>query len=400
MTTGNAAPVMTRVPALDGLRAIAMLGVILHHSFLATPTNGVRAIDPLVERGLTMFIPLAVDLFFVISGFLITSILDRTREADHPIRTFYARRAMRIVPLYYGFLLFVVLFLRDLPDQVVGAPGTMTLKFLFLTNIGVALDLNSVGWLFPHFWTLAIEEQFYLLWPLIILVLPQRFNIRVCLGLMMFSIVARAVLAANVSLHAGIFLTPGRIDSLAAGSIVALLYHRRPDSLRRTWSQVMRISGLGLLAAQAIFIPIYIRDAGTAVVFWAGFMPTLATLFFASAVAGLALKQDAGISPRWLVSPLLRSAAKYSYGMYVFHLPIIVLLGHYGLITRQASIAGLDLPYRLAFFFFIAALSYAAGLVSWHLYEKPLLKLSPKYRYSTKAPVAGTSIQGAAIPVP
>jgi peptidoglycan/LPS O-acetylase OafA/YrhL len=400
LSASGPAPAIPRVPALDGLRAIAMLGVILHHSFLATPTTGARSIDPLIERGLTMFIPLAVDLFFVISGFLITSILDRTRDADHPIRTFYARRAMRIIPLYYGFLLFVVVFLRHLPEQTVGSPEEMVRKFLFLTNIEVALDLRSVGWLFPHFWTLAIEEQFYLLWPVIILILPQRFNIRVCIALMVFSIIARIVLTSTVSLHAGIFLTPGRIDSLAAGSIVALLYHRRPEALRGSWRRFMRVSGAALLAAQAIFIPIYIWNADAGSVFWAAFMPTLATLFFASAVAGLALKQELGEAPRSLISRQLKSAARYSYGMYVFHLPIIVLLGHFGFVTRQASIAGFDTPYRIAFFLFIAALSYLAGMASWHLYEKPLLKFSPKYQYSGRTSLTGVSLQRGAIPVP
>lgn len=393
-------PSIPRVPALDGLRAIAICSVILHHSFLATPTSGTRAIDPLIEQGLTMFTPLAVDLFFVISGFLITSILDRTRDSDQPVRTFYARRALRIVPLYYGFLLIVLLFLRNLPERIVGTPASMIPKFLFLTNFEVGLDLNSVGHLFPHFWTLAAEEQFYLLWPLIILILPQRFNIRICFALMVISVVARIALTASVSLHAGIFLTPGRIDSLAAGSIVALLYHRRPESLR-SWKKVMRFAGFGLLGAQAVFVPIYMWNTGAAVLFWASLMPLLATLFFAAAVAGLALKQESGSAPKWLVSRVLKSAARYSYGMYVFHLPIIVLLIHYKLVVQKAPVAGFDLPYRVAFFVFIAGLSYVAGMVSWHLYEKPFLKLSPKYRYPGQKPgLASPSLQTGVMPVP
>ena len=398
MSSQRAASSIPRIPAIDGLRGIAVLCVVLIHCLMSTRPTGPRTLDPIAV--LALYLPLAVDLFFVISGFLITSILDRTRDADHPLRTFYARRALRIVPLYYGFLLFVVLFMRDLPERIVGSPGSMIWEFLFLTNFPVGLDAKSVGLLYPHFWTLAIEEQFYLFWPLVILLLPRRLNIRICLALIGLSIVTRFALSLTLSREAALILTFARLDALAAGSIIGLLHHRNPDVLRRYCKAAMPFAGFGFLAAQSAFILVYIWNVKAGIAFWATLMPFIATVFFAATVAGLALRHERGGGPQWLLNPVLTSTARYSYGMYAIHVPIIVLLFHYGLIARRVPVAGLDLPYRIYFFILIAGLSYGAGLVTWHLYEKHFLKLAPRYRYSRGTRSAATTIPIDAIPVP
>ena len=400
MNAQRAAPSIPRIPALDGLRGIAILCVILAHCFFATRTNGLRMLDPIVERAVVMFVPPAVDLFLVISGFLITSILDRTRDADHPLRTFYARRALRIIPLYYGFLLFVVLFLGDLPERIIGSPGSMIWEFLFVTNVTFALDPRSVGSLYWHFWTLAIEEQFYVVWPLVILVLPRRFNIRVCLALIGLSVAARFALSLTMTRDAAWILTPGRMDALAAGSMVGLLHHRNPDLLHRWWKRVMWFGGVGSLIAQAAFLLVRAWNEQAWLVLSSTFLPFIATLFFAATVAGLALRQEHGGGPQWLLNPVLTSTARYSYGMYAIHRPLIVLLFYYGLVVRRDPIAGFDLPYRIYFFILIAGLSYGIGLITWHLYEKQFLKLAPRYRYSSQTRLAATPVPVDALPVP
>ena len=388
-----------RVPSIDGLRGIAVLTVILYHCFLSTRTDGLRIIDPMVERAVVLLSPLAVDLFFVISGFLITSILDRTRDAQNPVRTFYARRALRIIPLYYAFLIAVVLFLGDLPQHIVGAPGSMIWEFTFLTNVPVALDVRSVGALFPHFWTLAIEEQFYVLWPIVILMLPQRFHVRICLSLIGIAVVTRFVLGLTVSHEAALFLTLSRFDSLAAGSLVGLLYHRNPEILRAWWKPVLRFAGFALIGFQVAFFGVYVWNVKAGHVFWATAMPFAATVFFAAFVASLALKQQQSDAPKWLLSPVLTSTARYSYGMYALHVPIITLFYYYDLVEQRSPVRGFDLPYRIYFFILIAGLSYGAGLVTWHLYEKQFLKIAPRYRYSRQSK-AVPAFEGAAIPVP
>ena len=398
MSSVAAGPSLPRVITIDGLRGIAVLCVIFHHSFISTPTSGIRALDPLVDRLLFMIMPFSVDLFFVISGFLITSILDRTRDADHPVRTFYARRALRIIPLFYGFLLFAAVFMRGLPERVVGTPASMVWQFLFLSNVPVGLQLKDAGAMFSPFWSLAVEQQFYIFWPLVILVLPRRFNIRICLGLMVFSVVARIVLAFITPMETAAVLTPGRLDGLAAGSVVGLLRRYHPETLL-PWKKVMRFAGFAFVAAQPAVFLIHSWHAKAGWVSWIAFMPFIASVFFAAAVAGLSLRRDTS-SPTWLASPVLTSIARYSYGMYAFHVPLIYLLFHLQLTVKQAPVAGFDLPYRITFFILIAGLTYGLGMASWHLYEKQFLKLAPRYRYSGQTTGVEPSVQSAVIPVP
>ena len=389
---------LPRVPTIDGLRGIAVLCVVFHHSYLSTPTSGIRALDPIVDRVLLQVMPISVDLFFVISGFLITSILDRTRDADIPVRTFYARRALRIIPLFYGFLLFAVVFMRGLPERVVGTPASMIWQFLFLSNVPVGLQLKDAGAMFSPFWSLAVEQQFYIFWPLVILVVPRRFNMRICFGLMVFSVAARIVLAFIAPMETAAVLTPGRLDGLAAGSVVGLLRRYHPETLL-PWKKVMRFAGVVFVAAQLAFVPLYMWHAKAGVLFWVAFMPFIASVFFASAVAGLSLRRDTS-SPKWLVSPVLTSIARYSYGMYAFHVPLIFVLFHLQLAVKQAPVAGFDLPYRITFFILIAGLTYGLGMASWHLYEKQFLKLAPRYRYSGKTRAVEPALQNAVMPVP
>ena len=398
MSSPAAGPSITRVPTIDGLRGIAVLCVILHHSFISTPTSGIRALDPLFDRILLMIMPFSVDLFFVISGFLITSVLDRTRDADHPVRTFYARRALRIIPLFYAFLLLVLVFMRGLPEEIVGTPGSMTWHFLFLSNIPASMRFETFGAMFSPFWSLAVEQQFYLFWPLVILILPRRFSIRICLALIGTSVVTRMVLPFIVPIEAAAALTPGRLDGLAAGSIVALLRRQKPETLA-SWKRVMRFAGFTFVAAQPAVFLVYSWHAKAGAIFWIAFMPFVASIFFAAAVAGLSLRRDTS-SPRWLVSPVLTSIARYSYGMYAFHLPLIYLLLGLHLAVKSAPVRGFDFPYRICFYILIAGLSYGIGMASWHLYEKRLLKLAPKYRYSGQTTAVEPSLQNAVMPVP
>ena len=389
---------MSRVPTIDGLRGIAILCVVFHHSIISTPTTGLRSLDPIIDRVLIQVMPISVDLFFVISGFLITSILDRTRDADHPIRTFYARRALRIIPLFYAFLLLVALVMRKLPEPMVGTPRALTWHFLFLSNIPAGMQFETFGRMFTPFWSLAVEQQFYLLWPLVILVVPQRFNIRICLAIIVFSVVARAVFAFMVPTYAAAIFTPARLDGLAAGSVVALLLRHKREALA-PWKKVMLFAGLAFIVAQIVFVLVYMSSAKAGTVFWIAIMPLIASVFFAASVAGLSLRHDTS-SPRWLATPPLTSIARYSYGMYAFHVPLIFLLFHLRLVVKQAPVAGFDLPFRICFFILIGGLSFGLGMTSWHLYEKRLLKLAPKYRYSGQTKAVDPSVQNSVIPVP
>ena len=393
--SGNSLP---RIPTLDGLRGIAILVVIMQHIFVWTPLIDAGTFDMMFGRVFVLLAPLSMDLFFVISGYLITSILDRTRDADHPLRTFYLRRALRIVPLYYGFLLVVLVFFRHYPERLIGAPGSMVWEFLFLTNVPVAL--RSVGTFFHHFWTLAVEEQFYVMWPLLMLLLPTRLNVKTCIAVIIGSVILRAILAFTIGTMAGFLLTPGRLDALAAGSVVALIQNRNPALLTAWSKKLMWSGGIACLLGHATVVVLFMSGfTWLSPKVWVTVMPFFASVFFAAVVAHLALSPRLD-GPRWLLSPVLRSVARYSYGMYALHVPIGVLMFHHNLIARSAPIAGFHLPYRIYLFILVGGLSYGFGLASWHLYEKQFLKLAPRYRYSGKTQAVESALQGGAIPVP
>ena len=402
MQDSLAASAVPRYPALDELRGFAVVSVVVFHCLLSTPLVTQNPVDRTIDL-LGMLLLTTLDLFFVISGFLITLILDRTRNADHTIRTFYFRRALRIVPLYYGFLAFAALFLHDLGPRAMGAPGAMKWEWLFLTNVPLGLGgPKNVGSLFPHFWSLAVEEHFYLVWPWVVILTPPAKMVRLSLLLALTTCAARFLLTAQGHGYAAWVLTPTRLDGLAAGSMVAMLHRYHPAILER-WSR--RVFAIFAGLTPVFFVTLYFLvfrfrqtaltpDVSTALTpFWS-------TITFASLVGYLAGRNTPRPKPS-VLRELLRNVARYSYGMYAFHVPIIVFLFIRTPILHGYATRGYEFPYRLYFSACIVVMSYALGFLSWHLFEKQVLKLAPRYRYGSKR-AAPTQVraEARAMPVP
>ena len=224
-----AAPGRVRYPALDGLRGAAILMVMACHYAMQVPGKGVfaRGAQAVALKGWA-----GVDLFFVLSGFLITGILYDAKGQSHYFRNFYARRTLRIFPLYYGILVVELLILLVIkfgfphawlhlhnPQKLWAA---MPWLWTYTTNIGQSFfHLHTV--LEGHFWSLAVEEQFYLVWPLLVFLLPWHGLIKACAALVVTAFLVRAALAANASSFAAYSLTPCQFDALGLGALAALL---------------------------------------------------------------------------------------------------------------------------------------------------------------------------------
>ena len=186
------------IPALDGLRGIAIILVMLHHFTYYRPTAG---IDALIGSVL-FFCWTGVDLFFVLSGFLITGILLDTRDSERYFTTFYARRTLRIFPLYYLVLFLAFVVLPQFPavhsvlvGQTHDSPPQWPYWF-YVTNFSIA-DRGWVhGWV-DVAWSLAIEEQFYLVWPLVIWLCPPRLVAVLCAVILVAEPVARVFARAT-----------------------------------------------------------------------------------------------------------------------------------------------------------------------------------------------------------
>lgn len=320
-----------------------------------------------------------VDLFFVLSGFLITGILADARETPHRYRTFYARRALRILPLYYGYL--VLLFAVP---ALVGArayttpPGDQLPYWLYLQNFrrltGPAFEFAA------HLWSLAIEEQFYLIWPLMVFTLSRAAALRVC-ALCIAGAVAFRVASVFTAedLRTLYVLTPGRIDGLALGGAISLVMRGSggPRQLRRMAPAVLALSAAAIAGAalhSSGFHPagIYMVTVGY----------TAFACFF-GAVLVLALDGGRSILPRLLSTNVLRFFGRYSYGLYVLHVPLVAL-GHLAGVSPNAF-AGTrwELAGLLGYMVLMGAASILLALASWNLYERRFLQLKSRFAYRT-----------------
>ena len=366
----NAAPGALRstaqIPALDGIRGLAIVWVVLHNAsdLAIAPSRGIAHLFVLLTH------PgwIGVQLFFALSGFLITSGLLAAQGAQSYFRSFYARRALRILPLYYGVLLLMLVVLPHL--ATLAAPFTTAGQaplWLFTAN------MFDVPYGFGHFWSLSVEEQFYLFWPLVVFRLPARRLLIVCLWIAAGALMLRCALVAHgIGWWTLYTFTPCRMDALALGSAGACALCVPAVS---AWLRChLRSLSVWTLAVFIVGIPLtHAYDRGAMSVETFGY--TVLAVCSAAAVTLTAVTREA---PAWspaavLRSGLLRSCGRYSYAMYVFHGLVHKLIGEPWLHRQFGPEPGVaaTLTYSLA----VLAVSYALGLASYHLFEKHFLRM-------------------------
>jgi len=380
--SGNAAAdahrLPSHLPALDGLRALAVFIVVQHNLSLLHGDQGFLAdqLGNMLHRGW-----MGVQLFFVLSGFLITRILLDAQPSPRYYASFYSRRALRIFPLYYAVLIGLFLVLPAvwrMPAALAeDAPASRQVwLWLYLSNWTGARGLGGGTEPVFHFWSLAVEEQFYLLWPLVVRHSTPRRLIQVCLGVVIVALLCRgAELMLGSNSQAIYTSTLSRMDALALGAMVAAW-------LRSPWRPVVdrTIVTRLLWTAFAVTVLGWIITRGfpgfTIVEESIGF--TLVALAFAALIGASVLAalvpEAQGRWYRFLAAPLLRPIARYSYAIYVFHIPLHVLVG-LPLLERWAGTRTPGLGPTLAYATTLTVLSYAAGWLSYRLIERPFLRL-------------------------
>jgi len=393
----GAPPPLARVhdPALDGLRGLAILLVLLYHfNVLHQP----RTFGEALWRGAMNAGWVGVDLFFVLSGFLITGILlddkARVREAssgDAPVRVslvgylarFSLRRVLRIFPLYYAFLFasFVVLP-RAAP--FIGNGGITTVLpddrwwfWLYLPNFLFARLGEFVGGRHFHLtWSLGVEEQFYLCWPLVVWFLDVKRLRALCIGLIVCAPIVRAVLDDGGASWVALFVWPHtRMDTLASGALLAtFLAQGAPALTARARAALSLVVVVALLHAGW---QVHARGQ------YAQFMPgvvvsglTLNALGFAALTALVRASPTGGAWRRAFSFAPLRLCGRYAYGLYLVHVFVQhLVVARFVDDARVVAFFGSRLALQVAFTSACTLASLALAVVVFHTIEEPFLRL-------------------------
>jgi len=354
---------LKHLPELDGLRAIAVLMVMMCHFKLATPYRLWHVFD---QGGFGVY------LFFVLSGFLITRILISQKDKPHYFRNFYARRTLRIFPLYYGVLAITFWLLVPLfPSPTISADARYQgWLWGYAYNILVAIKgryFFSSGWMgLGHFWSLAVEEQFYLAWPFIVMFVSRKTLKTICVSIIALTpLVRMAFFLSEANIYWVVMFTLCQLDSLAWGALLAVLEKSgKLTRLRRP--AVITMIGVGsLLAVASLHWPKSPETGFPLVAYHSG----IAILF----AAVILLAQ--GGSFGWLNGAIFREIGQKSYAMYVFHVPLLFLARDLDVVSYLRHKLRYPIPADVLFFLIMIATTYALAFLSYHAYEKHFLKL-------------------------
>lgn len=382
----NLAPAPVRIPYLDGLRGVAVLMVVADH-FLqnlfypaAHPGSWYIPFHHLLDLGW-----IGVDLFFVLSGYLLGGILLDHRGAPNLFPVFYLRRAARILPVYFVLLLPLLLVpLTGLGRQIpalgklvdTGAIPAWTYP-LFLQNFAMAVQASwGEAWIAPT-WSLAVEEQFYLLLPLLVRFVPVARFPGVLLALIAAAPLVRVACLGfenatreEISAYA---LLPARWDSLFLGALAAWALRDRfwRDWLAQRPGVLRTVLGttFAIMAGFAVFAP-SLHDRFTHTVGFSVF----GVLFAAAILCG-----HFGILPgaRWFEGTVLRFFGRISYALYLCHIPVSGVV-FYAVAGRARSLNNAT-DLALIALSFVASVAVAA--VSWRWFERPILAWAQRWRY-------------------
>ncbi|MFL5786503.1 MAG: acyltransferase family protein [Flavisolibacter sp.] len=353
----------THYPALDVLRGIAILLVLFCHNF-----NFLQ----IFKFGWT-----GVDLFFVLSGFLITDILIASQRDKNYFRNFYARRFLRIFPLYYGTL---IVFFCVAP-YFVSKENISVYNYYNQNQAWFWSDMQN--WLFvrkglgqspflTHFWSLAVEEQFYIIWPFFIFLIKDLKKMKIVIvSLILLALVIRVYMWSQYPFDMVKYYcnTLTRMDSILMGCLLSIHIKDGKELSVKVLKYILSFCIMFFIAGILIGKNTEITNP-----FFSTIGYTIVSLFFATLLYIFVKKEFKLLT--WLKkSPMLNYVGKISYGMYVFHIPVYVVLSsvlmkvfllNYGMTSIQALFA-------------IASISFVitvlASSLSFYLLERPILGL-------------------------
>ena len=354
---------------LDGVRAIGILMVLVKHFY-----------DQYLD---IEFLWVSIDLLFALSGLLITGILIETKEDPQYFKKFYMRRILRIFPLYYLLIIsftFFVYFISAHPHAFDYYKSNWIYFYTYTQNWCYILNGMPPENHLNHTWSLAIDEQIYIFWPMLIwLCRTKKQLIKLCLGTLIFSLLFRA--GYNIYLQHVPSPDPVpyfhntfcRMDSFAAGSLLYcfLRYKSNMTSKRNMlilfWSTLL------------IFILFAVLDnsSGCTGYFMTNYGITIAGIHFTCWLY-FAVKNNSSLLDKILGNRLLVYTGKISYSLYVFHWFLLVLLGP----KLRILFSGYsDIDPQLAAYTAVFAITFITSMISYRYFEMPVIKLKKKFSY-------------------
>jgi len=372
-----------RMPALDGLRGLAILSVFLYH-YAGGIEHHPKGVLLKAMYSVTQFGWAGVDLFFVLSGFLITGILYDTQNDPGYYKKFYARRSLRIFPIYYLYIAIVAVL-----GIAVGvhwrAPHATFLLYVGFPAALIWPDLipASAYIRVTHLWSLCMEEQFYLVWPWLIAALgtPRRI-LRTCGVVIVVALVLRIAVWESHWVWGGGWLNPSwaytflpfRMDSLALGATLAVLIRgRRTEMLAKAAPFVLGLAAAGLLT---VFVTGGTTDHEGAGIGTVGF--SLIALASGSLLVLAVLRH--GMVYKLFSQQALRTLGKYSYGLYLYHFPLAVLLDP--MKPPLGHLLHSEIVAKVLFVVISLGINLAVAWVSFRFIESPIMNLKDKFKYA------------------
>jgi peptidoglycan/LPS O-acetylase OafA/YrhL len=380
------------IPALDGIRGLAIIFVLFHHFEGIIPASNSAIYS---AKLLFSFGWVGVDLFFVLSGFLITGILLDTRSANNYFTAFYARRILRIFPLYYSVLTLVLItaaFIHPRPPHVPWV-ADQKLYYFYLSNWLVLWKGPWRSNVLGHFWSLAVEEQFYLLWPFCVWLLVRRNLAKLAVSGSVIALLVRIFWVAHSGPDQAIVLaTVTRMDSLLCGALGAILFRNLQalNALRKWLPWAASFTLLPFAVAAGTLRVLHGAEGELFFVETIGFS-LLAVGFSSLIVCAAATDGAPTLMQHLLRSRVLTDFGKYSYGIYVYHVPI---LGVFVLAMHTASFRSVigDFWFRALCVVLLFATSFFVAKVSYECFERHFLAL--KHYFEAQRSVTLTMGEG------
>jgi peptidoglycan/LPS O-acetylase OafA/YrhL len=345
-------------PALDGLRGLAILLVVFYHNFGFV--------------NYFFFGWLGVDLFFVLSGFLITDILLKTRNDPHYLKNFYGRRILRIFPIYY---LILIIFLFIIPSFT---PSLINVDYYKSHQVWLWFYLQNWLYIFKpvppdalglsHLWSLAVEEQFYLLWPFVILLIGKAKPLFFLMLSLLFIVMATRFLVWLYHIEKIAYFnlyTFSRIDGICIGSMLALLSQFNSRLLQKnTAFVVFTLAGLN-------FIFYFFNQA------YSFTFPFLAIVGYTTFAAVFGILVNEAVNNNKIVDLMfnnwfMKFFGRISYGLYIFHWPVYLMMRH--------SMPGLP---NILISIMATISAIMMSWLSFEFFESKILRLKSRFKYTT-----------------